>query len=73
LRDIVDRFRTDVGDQPVNVSVAHANAVEEAARVAEDAQARLQVREIHVVEIGPAIATLAGPGIIAIIGHPVDS
>jgi DegV family protein with EDD domain len=71
LRDIVERFRTDVGDQPVNVAVAHANAVEEAARVAEDAQARLQVREMHVVEIGPAIATLAGPGIIAIIGHPV--
>jgi fatty acid-binding protein DegV len=73
LREIVDRFRADVGARPVNAAVAHANAAEEAARVAADVQARLQVRELHIVEIGPAIATLAGPGIIAVIGHPADS
>jgi DegV family protein with EDD domain len=73
LRDIVDRFRANIGDRPVNAAVAHANAAEEAARIAEDVQARLQVRELHTVEIGPAIATLAGPGIIAIIGHPADA
>jgi fatty acid-binding protein DegV len=54
------------------VAIAHANAADEAARVAEDARARLAVRELFVVEIGPAIASLAGPGTLAILGHPAD-
>jgi DegV family protein with EDD domain len=72
LRAIVDRFQADVGERPVYVAVAHANAPEEAERVGADAQARLDVRELLVVEIGPAIASLAGPGTVAILGHPAD-
>jgi DegV family protein with EDD domain len=72
LCDIVDRFRADIGARPANIAIAHANAPEDAARVAEDAHARLDVRESYIVEIGPAIASLAGPGTIAIVGHPAD-
>lgn len=72
LRTIVDHFLADIGEHPVNLTVAHANAPEEAGRVGEDAQARLDVRELLIVEIGPAIATLAGPGTVAILGHPAD-
>ena len=72
LRDIVDRFSAEVGARPVCVAIAHANAADEAARVAEDARERLAVRELFIVEIGPAIASLAGPGTLAILGHPAD-
>lgn len=72
LRAIVDRFLAAVGERPVNVAIAHANAREEAERVGVDAKARLDVRELLIVEIGPAIASLAGPGTVAIIGHPAD-
>lgn len=72
LRDIVDRFAADMGGRPVCIAIAHANAADEAARVAADAEARLSVRELHLVEIGPAIASLAGPGTLAILGHPAD-
>lgn len=72
LRAIVDRFLADVGEQPVYAAVAHANSFEEAERVAADVQARLNVRELLIVEIGPAIASLAGPGTVAVLGHPAD-
>jgi DegV family protein with EDD domain len=72
LREVIDRFQADMGDRRVRLAVAHANALEEAERVASDAQERINVREIHVVEIGPAIATLAGPGVIALLGHPAE-
>jgi DegV family protein with EDD domain len=72
LREIVDRFLADMGERRVRLTVAHANAPEEAERVAADAQDRINVREIYLVEIGPAIATLAGPGVIALLGHPAD-
>ncbi|HMN27529.1 MAG TPA: DegV family protein [Caldilineaceae bacterium] len=72
LREMIDRFIADMDQRPVNIAIGHGNAPEEAARVAEDAQARLNVRELYIVEIGPAIASLAGPGIIGILGHPAD-
>jgi fatty acid-binding protein DegV len=61
-----------MGERPVNLAIAHANGLEEANRVADNAQTQLNVRELYLVEIGPAIASLAGPGTIAIIGHPAD-
>jgi DegV family protein with EDD domain len=72
LREIVDRFRADVGERPANAAVAHANAPAEAQSVAADAQVRLNVRELFIVDLGPAIASLAGPGTLAILGHPAD-
>jgi DegV family protein with EDD domain len=72
LREIIDHFIADMGQRPVNIAIGHGNALEEATRVAEDAQARLNVRELYIVEIGPAIASLSGPGIIGILGHPAD-
>jgi DegV family protein with EDD domain len=72
LRAIVERFWQDVGDRHVRIAIAHANAPLEAQQVAADVQDRLNVRELHIVEIGPVIATLAGPGLVAVAGHPVQ-
>lgn len=71
LREILARFRADVGERPVNVAVAHADAAAESAQLAADVQRGLRVQELHIVDVGPAIASLAGPGTLAILGHPV--
>ena len=72
LRELVERFQKDVGQRRVNVAVAHANALAEAEHVANTARTLLNVQELFIVDVGPAIATLAGPGTLAILGHPVD-
>jgi len=72
LRDMLERFHAAVGDRPVNVAVAHANVGGEAAELAREAGALLNVQELHIVDIGPAIAVLTGPGTLALLGHPAD-
>lgn len=72
LRELVERFQKDVGQRPVNVAVAHANALAEADHVANTSRTLLNVQELFIVDVGPAIATLAGPGTLAILGHPTD-
>lgn len=72
LREVVERFQKDLSQRPVNVAVVHANAQEEADQVAKQAYAELKVEELLIADVGPAIATLAGPGTIAVLGHPVD-
>jgi DegV family protein with EDD domain len=72
LHELVDRFQKDVGSRPVRVAIAHANVLAEAKTLADDARAVLNVQELLIVDVGPAIATLAGPGTLALLGHPVD-
>ena len=50
----------------------HANALEDAQRLLEDARGVLNVREVLFSDIGSAIATLAGPGVVGIAGCPCD-
>ena len=72
IRDVIDRFHASVGDRPVNLAVAHANTQGEAAELAAEVRNTLNIQELYTVDIGPAIATLTGPGTIALLGHPVD-
>jgi DegV family protein with EDD domain len=68
----VGRFHASVGNRPVNLAVAHANTPNEAAELAAEVRNTLKIQELYTVDIGPAIATLTGPGTIALLGHPVD-
>lgn len=72
VRDVLERFHAQVGDRPVNVAVAHSHAGDEAAALAQAASELLNVQEMHIVDIGPAIACLTGPGTLALCGHPAD-
>jgi len=71
LAAVVDRTVEAVGDRPARVAVGHANALEEAERLAETIRGRMNVAELVITEIGPVLATLAGPGIIAVCAYTV--
>lgn len=72
VRDLLERFHASIGDRPVHVAIAHSHALDEAAELTQLAGAVLKVAELHVVDIGPAIAVLTGPGALALCGHPAD-
>ena len=55
-----------VGDQPVRVAVAHTNVLEEAQAFEPQVRAALNVQELLIVELGPVLAALAGPGVMAL-------
>jgi DegV family protein with EDD domain len=71
VAEVVNRTAEALGDRPARVAVAHANALEEAERLAETVRGRLNVTELVITELGPVLATLAGPGIIAVCAYTV--
>ncbi len=74
VREILDRLVAAMNGRPARVAVAHAAAQADADALAAEARAVLDVRdELYIVDIGPAIACLAGPGTLAVAGHPIDA
>ncbi|MDQ1301947.1 MAG: hypothetical protein QG637_1869 [Chloroflexota bacterium] len=71
LAELLNRAAGAMGDKPARVAVAHANVPEEAAQFAQAIQARLNVTELVVTDLGPVLATLAGPGLIAVCAYTV--
>ena len=63
---LIDLVRNRVGDSPVRIAIVNANVPEEAHAFEPDVRASLNVQELIVVELGPALAAQAGPGIIAL-------
>lgn len=63
---LIELTRQRVGDKPLRVAVAHANVLDEAEAFVPDVRAGLNVQELHVVELGPVLAALAGPGLMAL-------
>jgi DegV family protein with EDD domain len=55
-----------VGDKPVRVAVVHTNVLEEAQAFEPQVRAALNVQELLIVELGPVLAALAGPGVMAL-------
>jgi DegV family protein with EDD domain len=72
LQDVLDRLHKYYGDRPINAGMLHANALADAQQLLADARNVLNIREVLFSDIGPAIATLAGPGVVAIAGCPCD-
>ncbi len=63
---LIDLALARVGDQPVRVAVAHTNVLEEAHAFEPQVRAALNVQELLIVELGPVLAALAGPGVMAL-------
>lgn len=70
-RELLDRIAIWAGDRPLRAAVINANAVHEAEMLAADLKQRLNVQELQIVEIGPVLGTLAGPGTLAIAAYPL--
>jgi DegV family protein with EDD domain len=72
IEELVERWRRQAGNRPLHLAVAHANSPADAVLLAERARQALNVVEMMTVDIGPAIAALAGPGALALLGYPID-
>jgi DegV family protein with EDD domain len=73
LREVLARFVDALAGRPANVAVMHANCQEEAVAYADNVEQAVSVYELQIVEIGPAIASLIGPGTLGLAGHPVPA
>ena len=69
---VLNRVAEAVGDKPARVAVTHANVPDEAAQFAQTVQTRLNVAELVVTDLGPVLATLAGPGIMALCAYTLE-
>ena len=70
---LIELVRARAGDRPLRVVIANGNVPDEAAELGEQVQAALTVQELIVLEIGPVLAALAGPGVIAMAVYQVTS
>lgn len=70
LAKILDLTAAETGNVPTVVAVMHANAREEAERFAKKVKARINVAELIIGEVGPALAIHGGPGMIGIVTYP---
>ena len=66
LAEALAHIAAATGDSPVRVAVTHANAAAEGAQLMDSAKERLNAVETVITDLGPVLATLAGPGIIAL-------
>lgn len=70
LRDIVGRLCDRFEGEPVRAAFLHAVAEDDANAIAAMVQERLQVDEMYIGDIGPAIASYGGEGAIGLVGYP---
>jgi DegV family protein with EDD domain len=70
-REILDKMVTHFGEAPVVLAVAHSNVLAEAEDFLTELGTVITIEESHVVGVGPAIASLAGAGVLAVLAHPV--
>lgn len=68
---VLDEVVGCVGDQRVRVAVAHIQATDAAAEMAEQARERLNCAALYVSEVGPVIGTHVGPGFLGLAACPV--
>ncbi len=63
---LIELARARVGDQPVRVAVANTNVPAEARAFEPEVRAALNIQELLIIELGPVLAALAGPGVMAL-------
>lgn len=61
-----------IGDRPVRIAVAHTRIPEEAEAFLETCRQRFHVIEDVIVELGPVLAAIGGPGLLGITGVPEE-
>jgi DegV family protein with EDD domain len=72
VAEVLTRVVEATGGKPMRVAVMHANVAEEAAQLAETVRMRLNVVEMVIADLGPVLATLAGPGLMALCAYTLE-
>jgi DegV family protein with EDD domain len=68
---VLDEVVRAMGQRPVRASVAHIQAREAAEEMAAQARQRLNCQAVYISEVGPAIGSHTGPGLIGLSACPV--
>lgn len=63
---LIEMSRARVGDRPVRMAIAHTNVLAEAQEFEPAVRAALNVQELIIIDLGPVLAALGGPGIMAL-------
>jgi DegV family protein with EDD domain len=71
-RALLDRMMKWADDRPLRLGVINANVPDEASDFADMVIERLNVRELEIIELGPVVGILAGPGTLALAAYPVE-
>ncbi len=72
LGAVLERVAQGLAGRPARIAIAHANAPDETAEFMAAVKTRIHVVDIILTDIGPALATLGGPGLIALGGYTVE-
>lgn len=67
---LLDRLAATAGAAPLRVAVLHGDAPAEAAALAGQIRARVQVAELFIGLLGPTIGTHVGPGTLGMVYYP---
>jgi DegV family protein with EDD domain len=72
FQDVIERVHKFYAGRPLGAGLLHANAQGDAEDLLADARKVLNIQEAIFSDIGPAIAALAGPGVVGLAGCPLD-
>jgi len=72
LQEVIERLHKFYGGRPIHAGMLHANALADAEQLLGEARQTLNIVEHYYSDIGPAIAALAGPGVVGLAACPVD-
>lgn len=72
FQEVLDRLVKFYGSRPIHAGMIHGNALAEAEQLLQEALQALNIVEYYYSDIGPAIAALAGPGVVGLAACPAD-
>lgn len=72
FQEVIERLQKFYGARPIHAGMLHANALADAEQLLVEARQTLNIQEAYYSDIGPAIAALAGPGVVGLAGCPAD-
>ena len=70
--EVIERLQKFYGERPIHAGMLHANALADSEQLLAEARQKLNIQEAYYSDIGPAIAALAGPGVVGLAGCPAD-
>ncbi len=72
MQEVIERIKARYGSRPIHAGILHANALADGETLLQDARQVLNIQEAYFTDIGPAIAALAGPGVVGLAACPTD-
>ena len=71
VRYMLEEISQRLGERPVGGGVLHIQARDKAEALAEKLKSQLNLVSLHIAELGPALGSHTGPGVLAVAACPV--